>query len=106
MALYDRAGAVQLRLPADEAPQHVTFGNGVAYVTSGYSATFRVHSLQSGRTLRTTRVPPGSFNVQAGFGLVLTPSLDRGTLCVLDRHGALLREIHVAPSCHDACFVR
>jgi DNA-binding beta-propeller fold protein YncE len=106
MALYDRAGKVLLRLPADRAPQHVTFGNGVAYVTSGYSATFRVHSLQTGRAIQTTAVPVGSFNVQAGFGLVLTPSLDRGTLSVLDQHGSLRHEIAVAPSCHDACFVR
>jgi DNA-binding beta-propeller fold protein YncE len=106
MALYDRSGRVRLRLPADLAPQHVTFGDGLAYVTSGYSGTFAVHRLADGRRLSTTRVPLGSFNVQAGFGLVLTPSLDHGTLCVLDRHGALLREAHVATSCHDACFVR
>jgi YVTN family beta-propeller protein len=105
MALYGRAGQVQLSLPADLAPQHVTFGNGFAYVTSGYSGTFGVHRLTDGRLIRTTRVPLGSFNVQAGFGLVLTPSLDRGTLCVLDRHGTLLREADIAPSCHDACFV-
>ena len=106
MALYARTGEVRLRLRADRAPQHVTFGNGVAYVASGYSGSFTVHALSDGRVLHTTRVPPGSFNVQAGFGLVLTPSLDRGTLCVLDRRGALLHEIDVADSCHDACFVR
>lgn len=106
MALYRRAGAVQLRLAADVAPQHVTFGNGFAYVTSGYSGTFGVHSLTDGGLIRTTRVPLGSFNVQAGFGLVLTPSLDRGTLCVLDPRGTLLHEVDIAPSCHDACLVR
>lgn len=106
MALYDRAGEVQVRLSADRAPQHVTFGNGRAYVTSGDSATCSVHSLQNGRAIATTTVPLGSFNVQAGFGLVLTPSLDRGTLSVLDRHGTLLHELDIAPSCHDACFVR
>jgi DNA-binding beta-propeller fold protein YncE len=105
MALYDRSGDVSLHLPADAAPQHVTFGNGVAYVTSGYAGTFRVHSLVDGRLLHTTRVPAGSFNVQAGFGRVLTPSLDNGTLSVLDASGRLLREVHVASACHDACFV-
>ena len=70
------------------------------------AGTFAVHRLTDGQLLHTTRVPQGSFNVQAGFGLVLTPSLGGGTLCVLDRHGALLRETNVAPSCHDACFVR
>jgi len=105
MALYDRDGEVVLRLPADAAPQHVTFGNGVAYVTSGYAGTFRVHSLADGRLIHTTRVPVGSFNVQAGFGRVLTPSLDNGTLSVLDAQGKLLHEVHVASACHDACFV-
>jgi hypothetical protein len=97
---------VLLRLPADAAPQHVTFGNGKAYVASGYAGTFAVHSLADGRRLTRTRVPVGSFNLQAGFGHVLTPSLARGTLCVLDRHGRLIVEAEVAPSCHDACFVR
>ncbi len=106
MALYNRSGDVQVTLPADLAPQHVTFGNGLAYVTSGYSGTFAVHRLTDGRRISTTRVPLGSFNVQAGFDLVLTPSLNSGTLCVLDRHGSLLRKANVAPSCHDACFVR
>jgi hypothetical protein len=33
---------------------------------------------------------------------VLTPSLNEGTLCVLDAAGKLLRRTRVAPSCHDA----
>jgi DNA-binding beta-propeller fold protein YncE len=106
MVLYDRGGHVQLRLPADAAPQHVTFGGGKAYVACGYSGTFAVHSLTDGRRLATTRVPFGSFNVQAGFGRVLTPSLDNGKLSVLDPGGRLVTEVQVAPSCHDACFVR
>jgi DNA-binding beta-propeller fold protein YncE len=106
MVLYDRGGEVLLRLPADAAPQHVTFGSGKAFVASGYGGTFSVHSLADGRRLATTRVPVGSFNVQAGFGRVLTPSLDDGKLSVLDAGGRLLSEVQVAPSCHDACFVR
>lgn len=91
-------------LPADLAPQHVTFGNGLAYVTSGDSGLLRVHTL-AGRVIRTTPIPAGSYNVQYGFGRVLTPSLERGTLTVLDRRGALLARIQVAGSCHDACFL-
>jgi len=91
-------------LPADLAPQHVTFGNGLAYVTSGDSGLLRVHAL-AGRVIRTTPIPAGSYNVQYGFGRVLTPSLERGTLTVLDRRGALLARIQVAGSCHDACFL-
>ena len=88
---------------ADLAPQHVTFAPRRAYVTSGDSGTFHVHAL-AGTRLRSTAVPLGSYNVQHGPGLVLTPSLLRGTLAVLDEHGTLLATVPVAGSCHDACF--
>ena len=89
---------------ADLAPQHVTFGEGVAYVSSGDAGSLRVLSLD-GRLQRTTPIPTGSYNVQHGFGRVLTASLTRGTLTVLDRRGALLARVQVAGSCHDACFL-
>ena len=89
---------------ADLAPQHVTFGSGAAYVTSGDSGTLHVQDLH-GRVLRQTPIPTGSYNVQFGFGRVLTASLTRGTLAVLDRRGQALRVIQVAGSCHDACFL-
>jgi hypothetical protein len=50
-------------------------------------------------------VPVGSYNVHDGWGRVLTPSLNRGTLCVLDRAGDVLVRKRVAASSHDACFV-
>lgn len=106
LAVYHRrTGEILRRLPADAPPQHVTFYRGKAYVTSGDDGTLRVHSLQDGRVLRTTRVPIGSYNVQEAFGRIVTPSLQRGTLCVLNRHGLLERRVRVSPSSHDACFV-
>ncbi len=105
-AVYTSGGRLRLRLTADAGPQHVTFGRRVAYVTSGAAGTFRVHSLDDGRAIRETSVPIGSYNVQSGpGGLVLTPSLDRGTLCVLGTDGGVLHEVVVAASTHDACFV-
>jgi DNA-binding beta-propeller fold protein YncE len=92
-----------VRWAADSAPQHVTFGTGRAYVTSGAAGTFRVLSA-GGRVLRTTAIPLGSYNVQHGPGRVITPSLDQGTLTVLNPHGEVLARIAVAGSCHDACF--
>jgi hypothetical protein len=74
-------------------------------VTSGLDGTVHVHSLRDGRMLRTTATPAGSYNVQQGAGRILTPSLDRGTLSVLDTQGRLLRRIAVARSSHDACFI-
>jgi hypothetical protein len=49
-----------------------------------------------------THIPTGSYNVQFRDGRILTPSLNAGTLCVLDANGRLLRRTRVAPSCHDA----
>jgi DNA-binding beta-propeller fold protein YncE len=106
LAVYDRrSGEILRRLSADAPPQHVTFAGPNAYVSSGDSGTLRVQSLKDGRVLRTTRIPFGSYNVQEAFGSIVTPSLSRGTLCVLDRRGRLRRRIQVAPSSHDACFV-
>jgi hypothetical protein len=105
LAVYDaRTGHVLRRLPAGSPPQHVTFDGACAYVTSGDDGTLRVHSLANGRVLRQTRIPVGSYNVQFGPGRILTPSLERGTLCVLDLAGRVNRTIRVAHSSHDACF--
>jgi hypothetical protein len=106
LAVYDRrTGDVLRRLPADAPPQHVTFFGSHAYVTSGEDGTLRVLSLKDGRVLRATKVPEGSYNVQEAFGWIVTPSLDRGTFCVLDRQGRMVRRVQVSPSSHDACFV-
>jgi hypothetical protein len=89
-------------LAADGAPQHVTFLGGHAFVTSGNDGTLRIYDEVSARLLHTTRVPVGSYNVQFRSGRVLTPSLNAGTLCVLDAAGRLVRRTRVAASCHDA----
>ena len=93
-------------LAADEAPQHVTFLGDRAYVTSGGSGTLRVYHEPTARLLATTRVPVGSYNVQYAAGKVLTPSLDRGTLCVVDANGRVTETVRVAPSSHDACLAQ
>jgi DNA-binding beta-propeller fold protein YncE len=105
IGVYDGRGELRFRIDADAPPQHVTFAGGRAYVTSGDDGTLRVHDVADGRLVRTTRVPVGSYNVQQGLGLVLTPSLERGTLCVVRRSGTLEHELRVARSSHDACFV-
>jgi hypothetical protein len=89
---------------ADLAPQHVTFGNGQAFVTSGDSGTLHVQR-HDGEIVSTTRVPIGSYNVQYAQGRVVTPSLSRGTLAILDRRGSHLATVQVSQSCHDACVL-
>jgi DNA-binding beta-propeller fold protein YncE len=92
------------RQSADLAPQHVTFGNGRVFVTSGDSGTLHVQA-HDGRVLSRTAVPLGSYNVQFATNRVITPSLMHGTLAVLDALGRPLETIHVAGSCHDACVL-
>ena len=92
-------------LRADAAPQHVTFGPGAAYVTSGDSASLRTHRLSDGAVRRSARVPGGSYNVQRSGDRVVTPSLGSGALTVLDLRGVVRAELHVAAAAHDACIV-
>jgi DNA-binding beta-propeller fold protein YncE len=89
---------------ADRAPQHVTFGNGRVFVTSGDSGTLHVQA-HDGRVLSRTTVPVGSYNVQFAANRVITPSLLHGTLAVLDAFGKPLRTLQIAGSCHDACIL-
>jgi DNA-binding beta-propeller fold protein YncE len=105
LAVYDaRGGRLLARPSGDWPPQHVTFAGGTVYVTSGWSGTLRLHRA-TGRPLEQVPVPVGSYNVQYGRGRVVTPSLGRGTLTILDERGRLLRSTRVAKSSHDACLV-
>jgi len=104
LAVYDtETSRVLFTLPAGQPPQHITFAMGHAYVTSDDAV--RVHRLRDGKLLQTTRVPAGSYNVTQGRGRILTPSLERGTLAVLDERGRLLARPVLARAAHDVCFV-
>jgi len=105
LAAYDPTGRLLRTLRADAPPQHVTFAAGRAFVAAGESGLVRVHAIHDGALVRTAAVPAGSYNVQSGLGAVVTPSLDHGTLVVLDRFGRKLREVHVASSSHDAALI-
>lgn len=105
LAVYDARTGRRLATPyGDAPPQHVTFGGGFAYVTSGWSGTLRVHRID-GRPLGRAVVPVGSYNVQQAMGWVVTPALGRGYLTVLDERGRVRRSELVARSSHDACIV-
>jgi DNA-binding beta-propeller fold protein YncE len=106
IALVDTADRRAVRiLHADAAPQHVSFGSGFAYVSSGVAGSVAVHSLQDGAVRRRTRVPVGSYNLQRSGARIVTPSLDSGRLTVLDRHGNPAGQVRVAAAAHDACIV-
>lgn len=106
IAVYAAGGHRPVReLSADQAPQHVSFGPGVAYVASGDSGSVRVHDLRDGAVRRRTRVPIGSYNVQRDARRVLTPSLGTGRLTVLNLGGTVTASLRVARAAHDACVV-
>jgi DNA-binding beta-propeller fold protein YncE len=106
LALFDpRTARPVRRLAAGSPPQHVTFSGRLAFVTSGDDGTLRTHDAATGRLLRTARIPTGSYNVQEGWGVILTPSLSQGTLCIVDSRGRLRRRVDVARSSHDSCYV-
>jgi hypothetical protein len=105
LAVLPAPGGRPVLLGADAAPQHVSFGHGVAFVASGDGASMRVHDLVRGRVRRSTHVAYGSYNVQAGASGVVTPSLTRGILTILDRAGRVRQEVEVAPAAHDAAIV-
>jgi DNA-binding beta-propeller fold protein YncE len=103
MALYGPAGSWLRLLAADEAPQHVSFARGLAFVTSGDGGTLQVRAVGDGEVRRVVEVPRGSYNVQAFGARVLTPSLMHGTLVVADVAGRVVLERRVAAAAHDAC---
>jgi DNA-binding beta-propeller fold protein YncE len=106
VGIYDARGSLLHRLPADPGPQHVTFLGSRAYVTSGAAGTLRVYDEPSARLLRTTAIPVGSYNVQFAAGRVLTPSINAGTLCILDAAGGLRERVRIGAASHDACLAR
>jgi prepilin-type processing-associated H-X9-DG protein len=91
-------------LAADRAPQHVAFVRDLAFVSSGDDGTVRVHR-SNGDLARQTAVPLGSYNVTFGDGHVVTPSLSRGTVALLDERGRVLTVRRIARAAHDACVV-
>jgi DNA-binding beta-propeller fold protein YncE len=106
IALFDpRTARTVNRLDAGSPPQHVTFSGELAFVTSGDDGTLTTHDARTGRVLGSARIPTGSYNVQEGGGVILTPSLSQGTLCIVDRRGRVRRSVRVARSSHDACHV-
>lgn len=113
LAVYARDGrAPLLRLPVGSAPQHVAFLGSRAYVASGKDGSVSVHRLDGSVARRDVTVPVGSYNISfAGPAesyaqpVGVTPSLDRGTVCLLSPTGTVRHVRRVARSAHDACIV-
>jgi DNA-binding beta-propeller fold protein YncE len=98
-------GATLRTLPADAAPQHLSFSPRSAFVTSGDAGALRVHSLADGATTHRTDIPIGSYNIQrTPTTLLLTPSLATGTLTLLAPDGTILTSDPITTHAHDTCL--
>jgi DNA-binding beta-propeller fold protein YncE len=105
VAVYERGGSRPVALlDAGAPPQHVAFHGSRAFVASGDDGTVRLHR-PDGVLLHEARVPIGSYNVTLGWPGVITPSLGRGTLALLDARGRVRQVSRVARAAHDACLV-
>lgn len=104
IAVYHPGRALPRLLEADAPPQHVVFAGPRAFVASGDDGVVRVHRGDGG-LLRRTRVPVGSYNVTMGWERIVTPSLERGTVSLLDPQGNVRRSRRIARAAHDACVV-
>jgi DNA-binding beta-propeller fold protein YncE len=91
-------------LAADEPPQHIAWVGGRAFVASGDSGTMRIHRAD-GELVDEVAVPVGSYNVTFDWQRAVTPSLERGTVALLDAKGRVRSVQRVAHAAHDACVV-
>ena len=104
IAIYEANGRRPVELlAADAPPQHVVFRAASAAAASGDDGTVRLHA-REGALLNESRVPFGSYNVTLSWVGVVTPSLGRGTLAMLDRDGTVRSVRQVARAAHDACL--
>jgi DNA-binding beta-propeller fold protein YncE len=104
IALYSLDRRLRRVIAAGSPPQHVAFARDKAFVAAGDNGTVRRHRLD-GELVREARIPTGSYNVTFGWGRVVSPSLGRGTVSVLEANGRV-RGVHtIARAAHDACIV-
>jgi DNA-binding beta-propeller fold protein YncE len=104
IAIFEPTGRLLRRIAGDWPPQHVSFGDGRAYVTSGWSGTLNVHR-PGGAHVGRTVVAVGSYNVQFAAGRVVSGALGRGVVTVCDDRGHVLAARRVSRSSHDACVL-
>lgn len=105
-AIHDvETGRIRAVRAADDPPQHVAFNGALGYVASGDSGTLRVHLSSDGAPRANAPLPLGSYNITTASGLVLSPSLSRGTLSLHALSGRPITRVKVAPVAHDACVV-
>jgi DNA-binding beta-propeller fold protein YncE len=92
---------VLFRVPVGAPPQHIAFDGAYAYLTSGYGSTLEKVAAGSGRVIKRTTVPYGSFELDAADGFVATSSLLDGKLAIFTSQLRLLHTVSLAPATRD-----
>jgi DNA-binding beta-propeller fold protein YncE len=110
LAIYRSSGGAPRLVASGAPPQHVAFAGERVYIACGQDGTVQSRRLD-GSSVRATRVPHGSYNVTFGAAgqtlgrpSVVTPSLNEGTIAVLEPSGHLRFVRRITRSAHDACI--
>jgi DNA-binding beta-propeller fold protein YncE len=101
-----RSRAELFRVPVGAPPQHLAFDGAYAYLTSGYGSVIEEVAAATGRVIRRTSAPYGSFELAAADGYVATASLLRGTLAIYTPTLKLLRIVQLAPATREVAISR
>jgi YVTN family beta-propeller protein len=88
-------------VPVGPPPQHITFGDGYAYATSGYGSKLEQVSISTGKVIRSARSPYGSFELAAADGYVATASLLDGEVAIYTPGLKRLRVLKIGPATRD-----
>jgi DNA-binding beta-propeller fold protein YncE len=96
------------RIRAGAPPQHVVFGGPAAphaYLSSGYGSAIEMVDPGSGRVVRRTALPYGSFNLAVAGDVLVTTSLLDGRVTELDAATLRLRSVRtVAPEARSVAI--
>lgn len=92
------------RVPVGAPPKHIAFDGAYAYLTSGYGSTLEKVAANTGTVIKRTRVPYGSFELDAADGFVATTSLLDGKLAILTPELKLLHVLRLAPATRDVAI--
>lgn len=92
------------RVPVGPPPQHIAFAGADAYLTSGYGKTIERVLAATGRVIRRSPAPYGSFELDAADGFVATASLLDGRLAVYTPQLGLRHVRQLAPDTRDVAI--
>ncbi len=103
------SGRLIRKVAAGAPPQHIVFSPSPtprAVITSGYGSTIETVDAATYLVLRTAATPYGSFNVAAGFNMIVTTSLLTGEVTEFDAASlGRRRTTTVAPAAREIALV-